>query len=294
MEWNDLNIILAIGRSGSLSGAARALKMNHSTVFRRINAIEQKSGVRFFERIHTGYILTEAGEAAMRAAEYIDDEVHTLSRELLGRDLRLQGTIRVTAPEGIAMQLLVPHLASFSRSHPEIHIDLAVTSIALHLSRREADLAVRVTNNPPETAIGRRVCGFRFGIYASKNYLKKHHQPILEDCDWLIPDGSSDWFLTSFWKKLGLTRANIVFSSNHIMSIMEAAREGLGIAPLPCFMGDRDKKLVRVIDPPEEMTLALWLLTHPDLRHTARVKALTNYLYTALSNDKNLLEGYPI
>ena len=161
MEWDDLKVILAIGRAGTLSGAARSLELNHSTVFRRINQIEKKLGVRFFDRLPQGYVMTDAGEAAMSAAETIEDKVNSLARELVGKDLRLQGTIRVTAPEGVSLELLVPHLARFCKKHPDIHIDLVATGSALQLARREADLAVRVTTKPPDTSIGRRVCLFR-------------------------------------------------------------------------------------------------------------------------------------
>ena len=286
MEWNDLNIILA-----TLTGAAKSLGLNHSTVFRRINAIEEKLKVRFFDRLPTGYAPTDAGEAAIRAAERIDDEVNGLARGLVGKDLRLQGSIRVTAPEGISLQLLGPHLAAFCRTHPDIHIDLAITGSALQLSRREADLAVRVTSKPPDTSIGRRLCRFRFGLYATRGYLKKHAQRELADHDWIVTDDSRDWFPHETWKKLGQPRARVVFSSNSTLAVLNAAKEGLGIAPLPCFMGDSEKKLVRVVEPANDMSLDLWLLMHPDLRDTARVKALLHFLQAALQDQKDLLEG---
>ena len=144
MEWNDLQLILGVGRAGSLAGAARLLSMNHSTVFRRLNSIEKTLGVRLFERFPTGYVLTEAGESAMRSAEIVEDEMHHLARELVGKDLRLQGKIRVTAPEGLSQKILGPHLAKFCQLHPDIQIDLAAMSGEVQLSRREADLALRV------------------------------------------------------------------------------------------------------------------------------------------------------
>ena len=161
MQWNDLSIVLEICRAGTLAGAARALGVNHSTVFRRLNNIEDKMGVRFFERLPHGYVMTGAGEAAMRAAENIDDVVLGLSRDLLGKDTRLQGPISITAAEGVSLHLLGPCLEQFCRQHPQINIKLLVTSSDLQLSRREADLAVRVTNDPPDSSLGRRLCRFR-------------------------------------------------------------------------------------------------------------------------------------
>ncbi len=291
MNWDDLKLILAIGRSGSLSGAARALGLNHSTVFRRLNAIEKNLEVRLFERQANGYLMTEAGEAMKRSAERIDEEVISLSRELLGRDLRLQGKIRVTAPEGVALRLLTPHLAAFSRLHPEIIIDLVVTSSSLRLSHREADLAVRATRKPPDKYIGRELCKFRFCMYASPNYLADHQDKALEEHAWLMPDDGIDFFPSTVWRKKTYPNPNIVYSSNNTMAIVEVAKAGLGVAPLPCFLGDSEPGLVRVIEPPEELTLGLWVLIHPDLRHTARVRALMTFLIEALIDQKSAIEG---
>lgn len=291
MDWEDLNIILAVGRAGSLSGAAERLGVNHSTVFRRVNTIEKKLRVRFFERLPSGYILTQAGEMAFRTAEQIDTQVLELSRELMGKDLRLQGKIRITAPEGLSVKLLDPILASFCKQHPAIQIELITTGQTLQLARREADLAIRVTNNPPETSIGRKVSDFGFGIYATKSYLKKHPERDLASMDWIVTEDSRDWFSAAFWKKLGQPRARIVFNSNSTMAVFNAAKQSLGVAPLPCFMGDTEKKLERVIDLLPQMRLQLWLLTHPDLRHTVRIKALMQFLITELSKKEALLSG---
>ena len=291
MDWDDLKIILAVGRSGTLAGAARALELNHSTVFRRVNIIEAKVGVRLFDRLAKGYVLTEAGETAMHAAEQIDNEVHRLARSLLGKDLRLQGNIRVTAPEGLSVKLLGPHLTRFCKAHPDIHIDFIVTGNTLQLAQREADLAVRVTAKPPDRSIGKRICGFKFGLYATPAYLKKHKSGSTQDYNWIMTEDSRDWFATAIWKKYGLPNAKTQFSSNSTMVVVNAAKDGLGVAVLPCFLGDSESRLVRVIEPPKEMALELWLLTHPDLRHTARVKALMRFLQECLVAQKDLIEG---
>lgn len=291
MNWDDLNLVLAICRSGSLSGAARRLGVNHSTVFRRLNAIEESLQVRLFERQANGYLMTEAGEAVKRSAERIDEEVVTLSRELLGRDLRLQGTIRITAPEGLAVRLLTPQLASFCQLHPEITIDLIVTSSALRLSHREADVAVRATRRPPDSAIGHEICSFRFCMYASADYLAKNEGLALEEHQWVMPDDGIDFFPATLWRKKTYPKANIVYRSNNTLAVVEAARAGLGVAPLPCFLGDTEAGLVRVIEPPDELTLSLWILIHPDLRHTARVRALMTFLVETLAAQRAAMEG---
>jgi len=294
MDWDDLRVVLAIGQAGSLSGAARSLGQNHSTVFRRINAIEKKFGVRFFDRLPQGYVMTDAGEMAVVAAERINGEVNDLSRELIGKDLRLQGSIRVTAPEGISLKILQPAINEFCKQHPEIQIDLVVTGNALQLSRREADLAIRVTNKPPDTSIGKRVSQFRFGLYASKAYLNKCDFERPQTFDWLLMDDSRNWFTQSHWKILRHPAANTVVSSDSITIIMMAAKAGLGIAPLPCFLGDDEQDLVRIntgISNETNLPLELWLLMHSDLRNTARVRALMTFLYEHLKKSSDLFAG---
>jgi len=291
MEWSDLKIILAICRSGSLSGAARLLDLNHSTVFRRINAIEDKMGVRFFERLPHGYVMTEAGEAAMQAAERVEANILELTREILGKDLSLQGTIRVTAPAGVSLTLLGPHIARFCKVYPDIHIDLIASSTTLELSRREADLAIRVTRHPPDTSIGHRICNFRNSIYASRVYLNTHKKCNLEDYEWCLTDDQMDWLPSSIRNKKEQSRLKTVFSSNNVLAVMNAAKEGLGVAPLPCFIGDNEKKLVRIMEPPPELTSELWVLTHSDLRNTARVRTLFTFLHESFKAQKDLFEG---
>jgi len=248
-------------------------------------------GVRFFDRLPHGYLMTEAGEAAMHTAESIEVDVLGLTREILGKDLSLKGTIRVTAPAGLSLTLLGPFLAGFCKLHPDIHIDLIATSNTLELSRREADLAIRVTRKPPDTSIGRRICDFKSGIYASRAYLNKHKQGNLDAYDWLITDDQMDWLPATVLSKKKKSALKIVFSSNNILSVRDAVKEGLGVATLPCFIGDREKKLVRVVPPLEELTSELWVLTHSDLRNTSRVRTLLTFIHDSLIAKKELFEG---
>jgi DNA-binding transcriptional LysR family regulator len=291
LDWNDLNLVLAVCRTGTLSGAAKALGINHSTVFRRINAIEKRLDVRLFDRKPSGYVMTEAGEAVMRTAAQIDEAVNRLDRELLGRDLRLEGPLRVTSPEGIALKVLNPRLGEFCRQHPGVQMDLLITSDALKLSRREADIAVRVTRRPPENLIGRRICKFRFAMYASRGYVRRHGSESLEDHRWILTDDGFDQLPPALWRKNRHASARIVFGSNSTIATIDAAKQGLGVAPLPCFLGDGETRLVRVTEPPEELTRDLWVLTHPDLRNTARVTSLMSELVEELQSQKTRFEG---
>ncbi|MEJ2106153.1 MAG: LysR family transcriptional regulator [Acidiferrobacteraceae bacterium] len=291
LEWSDLEVILAVCRAGSLSGAARALGQNHSTIFRKVNAIEGKTGVRFFERLPDGYKMTEAGETALRYAERVESEVHALSREVLGQDMRLQGKIRVTAPEGMAAHITPPLLAKFCKLHPEVSIEMLGGTSALDLGRREADVAIRATRKPPDASLGRKVCDFRFGMFASPRYLQQHGKQPIQEQKWAMITGTPEWLVPHIWKKKAQADRQVVFSSSITQAVLNTAAEGMGLTFLPCYLGDADPRLVRVGKPLEPLTIELWVLTHPDLRHTARVKALMAFLFDALKKDTDLFEG---
>jgi DNA-binding transcriptional LysR family regulator len=291
LEWSDLSVILAVCRAGSLSGAARALRLNHSTVFRKINAIEDRTGVRFFERLPDGYAMTDAGRTAMHYAERIEGEVHALGREVLGQDMRLQGKITVTAMEGFAAQVAPRLVAEFCRRHPEVAIEMVGSVAALDLVRREADIAIRATRKPPDTSLGKKICNFRFAVFSSPQYLKGKAGVPLAEHAWSFISGSEAWLVPLVWKKKAQVEARTVFSSSLTMAVINAAAEGMGVTMLPCYLGDVDRRLVRVTETIEPLTLELWILTHPDLRHTARVKALMGYLYDALKQEAELFEG---
>lgn len=290
LEWNDLNVILAIGRTGSLSGAARTLGQNHSTIFRRINNIESSTQVRFFERLPNGYVPTEAGTTAIKYAERIENEVHALSREVLGQDLRLQGKIRISAPEAFTTRISPKLFAEFCRRHPQVTIEVAGSHAAADLTRREADIVIRATAKPPDTSLGRKVCDFRFGLYATPAYLERHRETPLAELDWCLIQGTGDWLVPHVWKKKEHCERRTMFSCSTTLAVINAAAEGMGITLMPCYVADVDNRLVR-IELLEQHTLELWVLTHPDLRHTARVKALMSFMHEALTKDAELFEG---
>ncbi len=295
LEWNDLRIVLSVCRQGSLSGAARELGVNHSTVFRRIAAIEEKIAVRLFERQATGYAMTKAGEVMLASAERIEEEFFSLSRKLIGGDLRLNGNLRVTAPDALTMEILMPHIVHFCQSYPGIILDLIIENDLLDLGHREADIAIRSTKSPPDSAIGHKLCRLGATIYGSKTYLNKHSKTTLDQYNWLMPSNGLDWFSANQWLKQNHPKASVAFRSNNLPGLFEAVKNHLGIAPLPFFLAEPLDTLQPVIDPSEPFfsepfTSELWLLIHPDLRNTARVRAFANYLREAIEQEQERIE----
>jgi len=291
LEWNDLHFVLAVCRAGTLSGAARKLGVNHYTVFRRIGAIEEKLGVRLFERLASGYVMTEAGEAMLESGERIENEVFGLSRKLVGRDLHLSGVLRVAVPDALLMKVLMYHLAEFSRLYPAIQLELEISNNYLNLTRREADIAVRATRSPPDTAVGRRLCAMMTTIYGSGEYLARQIDGAVESHSWLIPDENLAHLPVTKWLGRKYPKATAKLRCNTLLGLYEAVVQGFGVAALPCFLADPNTRLNRILPPPDELASELWLLTHPDLRRTARVKALMDFLTEVLQKDKDLIEG---
>jgi len=282
MEWSELKMVLAVGRAGSLSAAARVLGVDKSTVLRQITGLEKKLGVRLFERMPQGYLVTAAGEAAVAAAERIEQQVLTLERELVGQDLRLQGNIRLTAPEGIAYHLLTPLLAEFCQRNPAIHIELITTNTALVLDRREADLAVRVTRTPPDRSLGRKIADFNFAIYGSRDYCRQHRALAPAAMQWVAIADEVDWLVPLIWKKKEQARLRLVLTCTSTLGAVQAIRQGMGVGLLPCFLGAAQQDLQRLGEPLPELASELWVLTHPDLRQTARVRALMTFIQQGL------------
>ena len=160
IEWDDLRYLLAVATEGSLAGAARVLGVNHTTVLRRVNAFEERLGVRLFERLPAGYTLTAEGAELVEAARLMEDTVASLERRLVGRDRKLVGTVRVTTTDTLAGSILPAILADFRRQHPGIALELATSNLVVSLSKRAADVAIRPAENPPE-GIGRAPGVFR-------------------------------------------------------------------------------------------------------------------------------------
>jgi len=291
LEWNDLAVLMAVCRSGSLSGAARELGHNHSTVFRRVSSIEERTGVRFFERHPNGYKMTSAGEIALGYAERVESEFFSLGREVLGQDARLRGNVRITGPESLTSIILPGALRAFTQEHPEVRLDLVGTSSVLDLTRREADIAIRATRKPPDVTLGRKVCRFRFGFYASPDYLKVNQDRALHEMQWCLVSGFEGWLVPHVFKRLEDAKARVVLAGTSTHTSLHAAASGVGVTVLPCSMADPDPRVTRVGDPIEPLTLDLWVLTHSDLRHTARVKVLMAYLYDYLDSQRALFEG---
>lgn len=296
-DWNDLRLVLAVARSGSLKGAAQVLGVNHSTAFRRLGALEQALGVRLFERLPGGvYAATVAGERTAAAAERMETETATLDRDIVGRDHRLTGQLRVTSSETLAFRLLTAHIARFRAEHPGIVVELAVERRVLSLSRREADIALRVTRPREGDLYGRKLADIAWAVYGAKTLLSERSSESenLDLTSWpfVAWDETAKGIQSAEWLASRIPESAIAFRTNSVLNQFVAARAGIGLAVLPCYLGDPEPDLQRVLPGPiQELTGELWIVTHADLRRTARVRAFFDIVGEGLVAQRTMLAG---
>jgi DNA-binding transcriptional LysR family regulator len=286
----DLRLVGAIAEEGTLTGAARRLRVDHSTAFRRLGTLEKRLGVRLFERARDGYTPTAAGEAAIVTATRFDRELSDLERKIAGQDLRPSGTVRVTTTDTL-LDLVGPILARLRAEQPGLVIEVATGNEFFTLTRRDADVAVRPAASAPDGLIARRIAGVATAFYASLTYSKRCCERRTREQDWLAPDDSLSHLASARWVRAEIPGDRIVFRASSLLALRCAARQSLGVAPLPCFLADADPLLVRVHGPVPELAVSLWLITHPDLRKVARVRAVLDLLAAGLAALRPLLEG---
>jgi len=287
MNWDDLRLFLAVAREGSISGGARKLGVQHSTVSRRMRALEKKMGVRLIERKKSGYELTPAGESLKAAACKMEHEVLEVDGNLGGRDTRLSGELRVTAINSMASSILMPLFAGFSRRYPDVDLHVLASNKNINLVERDADVAMRLTNTPNDALIGTHLATVATTIYASRDYLTRL-QAAGNKPQWL---GVSCCGFHQTWTKKSSGGQRHNFFVDDTLLTVAALKQGLGIAFLPCFTGDREPELVRFCPPDPQLNLGLWLLFHPDLKRTSRVLSFRDYIIEQIKPQMALLAG---
>jgi DNA-binding transcriptional LysR family regulator len=244
-------------------------------------------GARLLERKTGRYELTQAGENVKEASSRIEQEVLGVDGALLGKDTQQVGPLKVAALNNMASSVLMPMFASFSKERPQIELHIIVSNIDVSLSQREADVAIRLTNTPTDTLIGKRIATVASCIYGSHSYLEELREQGGEP-RWM---GVNCCGFHKTWTKQLATNQSHNFYSDDTLLTHAALREGMGVSILPCFMGDADPLLERYGDPDPALNLGLWVLIHPDLKRTARVLAFRDYMVRAINDKKDLFEG---
>jgi DNA-binding transcriptional LysR family regulator len=296
VDWADLELFLAVARGGSLAAAASTLRVDASTVHRRIASLEEALRTRLFARSPRGYALTNAGHELLPYATAMDEQAAAARRKLAGRDEALTGTVRLSAVHDVAA-ILSPIVASFRAKHPGVTVAVDLRSAFADLARQQADVALRVSTRAPEgDLVAKHVAKLAVAFYASRAYLTSHGRPErVEDLrDHAIVRGDAGQPSLPGERTLdGHSRAErVAFRSQSMIARLAAIRDGLGIGVLGCFMGDREQSLVRLPFAVSDPNVNVWILVHVDLRQNARVRAFSEHTYAGLVAQRPLFEGH--
>ena len=302
-NWDDLRIFLAVARKTSIRQAAIKLNVSHSTVLRRIDRFESHLGIRLFERQPDGYFMTTAGEELLTSAVQVEEEIIAAARRVAGHDQQVNSMITVTLPDIFCSHLLMPDFAAYQRANPEILLEIAPGYKMANLARREADVAIRVSNNPPDDLVGRRVLDMARATYGRRDLVEKYGEKCAETIGWIswntdqAPHQRSEKSahhgpVSQQWKEESdFPDAPTSICIPDPVTALAAAKQGMGIVLLPCFVGDPEPDLCRLPPGSFHRSTNIWVLTHEDLRNTARIKNFTGFIYDAIRKHHRLIEG---
>ena len=294
IDWDDVRYFLAVGRGGSVRAAAERLGVNHSTVLRRIAQLEERLGAHMFEKLPSGYRLTEAGEEVLELAQQMEVSSHQLETRVFGRDQSVRGLLRVTLAPILATHLLMPDLADFALLHPDIEMEILSSGELANLTNRDADVAIRVVYDRKTLPLnlhglkGPDVVG---GVYMSRDRLAAWRAGARDPLRWIIISmhGIPDWAGGGEVRITG-----VPFRTTDGETQIAAVRQGLGVTTLPCFVGDADPQLVKVPGTGLHMHGTLWLLTQGDARKTKRVRLFTEFVTHRLAAYAPLFVGLSV
>ncbi|MFT6304659.1 MAG: molybdate transport repressor ModE-like protein [Granulosicoccus sp.] len=287
MQWDDARIFLAVAREGSFNGAAKRLGVQHSTVSRRIHALEKKLAALLVERKPTGYVLTEAGKELKRSACLIEKELLSFEGIVGGQSEDIAGELRITAIANMASTVLMPYFARFSVAYPKIDLKILVTNDSVRLSERDADVALRQTNTPLDTLIGTRLTTVSSAVYGACDYCAAVKSGQATE-KWIGVD-CCEYHRT--WTKQAWPQADHEFYVDETSLTVAALKEGLGVGFLPCFLADTDPELARFHEPQKQHELGLWLLYHRDLRNNKRVALFREHMQREIKQATALFNG---
>jgi len=295
-DWDDLRYFLAVARHGSTIAAARALKVNQSTVQRRLTELERRIGRKLARRLASGYRLTELGHEMVAHAESVERAVQAFEQHLgrTGRDA--VGVIRLTCPEPIVFRLTQSSLLDrFHARYPQYRVEFVMSDKYLDLAKGEADVALRSGDTDEGELIGRKLADSLWAVYASKRYIAEHGRPErVEDLARHLVVGLDESMAkhrAAVWLARVAPGAKVVARNNSILGLVYAVKSGIGLAPLPTALGDAEPDLVRVLGPIPELARIWRLLAHPDVRRAPRVSALFEFMSGEIETLRPILTG---
>lgn len=291
LNWDEFRIVRAIAETRSLAGAAERLGLNHSTMFRRLNAVEARLGVRLFERVRGGYSPTAAGEDMVALAVLMGDTISEFERRVTLNDVRVSGWVRVTAPHSLGLLAMPEAVADLRAAHPALQIELHLTEATPDLHRGEADIALRGLKGPPPSDFaGQRIAALPWAIYARPEGLDDGGA-LRPNAQWVVPTESFGAGAARAWIDRHVEPWRRAVLANNDLVMAELAARGVGAALLPCYAAARHPELVRVSKADADLDCDLWLIASAPSLRTPRIRAAFDFLAEALQHRRGLFVG---
>ena len=290
-DWNDLPSFLAVARSGRLTAAAQRLQIDHTTLSRRITALEHALKAKLFDRSPSGYTLTEQGRRLLPTAEEMERLALVAQESVGGTAASVEGQVRIGAPEGFGSYFLAPRIAALKALHPDLVVQLVAATAVFSLSKRDADIVVSVSRPPAGRLIVGKLTDYDLALYAAPAYLDSH-PPIRTTGD--LCDHSFVSYIgellhfpeLDFLQHVAPDGATSVESSN-LLAQLRATLAGAGLCVLPAFLAKEETGLVRVLPDEVSLTRSLWLIVHQDLAELARVKAVMRFIKEEVADARS-------
>ena len=281
-DWDLVRSFLAVARSGKLTVAARKMRIDHSTLSRRISALEESLNARLFDRALTGYTLTAEGERLLARAEAMESSVIAIQNDIAGENSQVSGTVRIGAPDGFGSMFLAPRIGDLAAAHPDLDIELVATPRSFSLSKREADIAIGLSEPPHGRLHARKLTDYELGLYGASHDDALHHdlsstedlagRRFVSYIDDLIFTPELDYL-----PQIGKAIAPRLRSSN-LLAQVEATAAGAGLCILPHFIAAGDRRLVRLLPQEIRLVRSFWMNIHADMRELARVKVTAAFI----------------
>jgi len=295
MEWDNLRFFLAVARSGSLTGATEKLRSSASTVSRRIELLEQNLDLKLFSHHQTGYQLTDEGKVLFENAERVEEAVMSLEQDAMAQHTDISGTVRLATAENIANFMITPALPSLLKQHPGIVLEMVPGISSINLTKREADIALRMRRPQQGNVVVRKLGVLGYALYSSQSYLDKReageNEGQYDQDDFITFSEEYAHLPASQWIESVLSGRPPAMITSSLYGQVAAASAGIGLAVLPCFLGDRDPTLQRVSSPIESTQQEIWLVIHRDLRNSSRVRVVADFLTDLVHSNLDKLKG---
>lgn len=281
---SDLEVMLALARAGTLASAGERLGVDASTVFRSLQRIERGLGRPLFERSRTGYLANELATELMAHAEQIESALEAARSSVDSAPSSIAGSVRITTTDTLLHGVVAPALQGLRRAHPQLNFELHTGNELASLTRRDADIAVRATRQPPQHLVGKRIGAIRVALYAARRgSVRSLAEVEAGQADWIAPDDALPEHPSVRWRKRHFPKAAPRYRVDSILSVLELVALGLGVGIVPLFLAEGRKEVVRLTEPLDECETELWLLTHPEARHLRRVGLVYSHLAQAMS-----------